>query len=30
LNAHEFIDGCGHTISKEMISNLTDWFFKRI
>ena len=30
LNPHEFIDGCGHTISKEMISNLTDWFFKRV
>ena len=30
LNMHEFIDDCGHTISKEMISNLTDWFYKRL
>ena len=30
LNPHEFVDGCGHTISKEMISDLTDWFFKRV
>ena len=30
LNMHEFVDDCGHTISKEMISNLTDWFYKKL
>ena len=30
LNMYEFVDDCGHTISKEMISNLTDWFYKKL
>ena len=30
LNMHEFVDDCGHTISKEMISDLTDWFYKKL
>ena len=30
LSVHEFVDDCGHTISKEMISDLTDWFYKRL
>ena len=30
LNMYEFVDDCGHTISKEMISNLTGWFYKKI
>ena len=25
---HEFIDDCGHTISKPMIDDLTDWIYK--
>ena len=30
LNMHEFVDDCGHTISKEMISDLTDWIYKKL
>jgi len=30
FNFTEFTDDCGHTISKAMISNLTDWLFKRL
>ena len=30
LDAVEFIDDCGHTISKAIIGNLTNWIFKRI
>jgi predicted esterase len=27
---NEFIDECGHTISKKMIENLTGWLYKRL
>tara|TARA_B100000035_G_C20987032_1_gene548304 strand:- start:48 stop:668 length:621 start_codon:yes stop_codon:yes gene_type:complete len=27
---HEFIDDCGHTISKSMISNLSEWLYKKL
>ena len=30
LNMYEFVDDCGHTISKEMISNLTVWLHKKL
>ena len=26
----EFVDNCGHTISKPMIDSLTDWFYLRL
>jgi hypothetical protein len=30
INPYEFVDDCGHTISKAMIGNLTDWFYKKL
>lgn len=30
LNPLEFVDDCGHTISKAMIANLTDWLYKKL
>lgn len=30
LTYSEFIDDCGHTISKDMINNLTEWMHKRL
>jgi len=30
INHTEFIDDCGHTISKPMIDKLTDWFFSKL
>ena len=30
LSYTEFIDDCGHTISKGMINNLTDWLYKKL
>ena len=30
LSYTEFIDDCGHTISKEIINNLTDWLYKKL
>ena len=27
---NEFIDDCGHTISKAIISNLTEWLLKKL
>jgi predicted esterase len=30
INPYEFVDDCGHTISKAMIGNLTDWVYKKL
>ena len=30
INPYEFVDDCGHTISKAMIGNLTDWFYEKL
>jgi predicted esterase len=30
FNPYEFVDDCGHTISKAMIGNLTDWLYKML
>ena len=30
LSYTEFIDDCGHTISKGIINNLTDWLYKKL
>ena len=30
INPYEFVDDCGHTISKAMIDNLTDWVYKKL
>jgi predicted esterase len=30
LNPYGVVEECGHTISKAMIGNLTDWFYKKL